>query len=393
MSRFWSGGAPAPGAEDAELWEETLHPLFDSGWAPLRGLLDRRWHFVQAPRSELYDRSADAADRVDIASRQADAVASLTQRLQALGASMGDVEEPEIAAVVTAEDKERRDKLASLGYASALVQPPPAGGRLDPKDGLPGFRAVEEAERLIESGDGARARDLIEPFLRSDPGNPRLWHTLSKARALLSDLDGAEAAIDRALALSPPLAFLRYTHADILRRRGDETGVAAELAAIVRDNPREVDASLELAAMAFRRDDREGSQAILLASYQAGARDPDLLDRLGQHRLLGNDEPGALKYFAESLELWPDDPNALLATARSELRANDATQAIERLRRCAAAGPHFECRMELARAYVLGKKDVVSARRELVAARALTKDPRLLAEVDQRIAAIDAMAR
>jgi arylsulfatase A-like enzyme/Tfp pilus assembly protein PilF len=391
LRRFWGERAPSSGAEDAELWEETLHPLFDSGWAPLRGLLDRRWHLVDAPRPELYDRAADGGDRVNLASGHEDTVASLTKRLRAMGASMGDVPEPTITTAVTPEDKERREKLASLGYAAGSVRPRPEGGRLDPKDGLPGFRAVEEAERLIESGDAARARNLVEPFLKSDPGNPRLWHTLSKAKAALGDLDGAEQAIERALALSPPMAFLRYTRADILRRRGDDSGVARELAAIVSDEPREVDASLELAAMAFRRGDRGESKAILLASYGAGARDPELLDRLGQHMLLENDEAGAGKYFAEALELWPDDPAALLATARASLRANDPASAIEKLRRCAAAGPNFACRMELARAYVVGPRDLAAARRELVAARALTQDRRLLVEVDQRIAAVDGM--
>jgi hypothetical protein len=134
------------------------HPLFDSGWAPLRGLLDRRWHFVDAPKPELYDRAADPQDRVDVASREGETVVSLAKRLEALGASMGDVPEPEFPLALTAADKERRDKLASLGYAAQPVSPAPTGGRLDPKDGLPGFRAVEEAEKLIDGGDGARPR-------------------------------------------------------------------------------------------------------------------------------------------------------------------------------------------------------------------------------------------
>jgi hypothetical protein len=60
--------------------------------------------------------------------------------------------------------------------------PQAVGTRLDPKDGLPGFLAVEEAERLVERGEFARARDILEPFLQRDLNNPRLWHTMSKAR-------------------------------------------------------------------------------------------------------------------------------------------------------------------------------------------------------------------
>jgi Flp pilus assembly protein TadD len=390
LSRFWNDGAPQASKDDVEVWEETLHPLFDSGWAPLRGLLTREWHFVDAPRPELYDRAADPADRTDVASGHGETVASLRLRLRALGESMGDVAEPEAAPAASPEDKERRERLASLGYASLPLQPEPIGGRLDPKDGLPGFLAVEEAERLVERGEASRAVRMLQPFLRRDPTNPRLWHTLSKARVQLRDLEAAESAIRRALALSPALEFLRYTHADIARRRGDERTVVAELEAIVRDNPRAVDASLELAAIAIRRKDRDAGKATLLASYHAGSRDPDLLDRLGHLMLLESREPEARTFFAESLALWSDDPTALLATARADLRDNDPASAIERLRRC-ATGINVECRMELARAYVVGPRDLAAARRELVAARKLVADPRLLLEVDRRLAAVDGM--
>jgi arylsulfatase A-like enzyme/predicted Zn-dependent protease len=393
LLRFVAEGAPRVGVEDASLWEETLHPLFDSGWAPLRGLLGRRWHLVDAPRPELYDRATDGDDRQDVASLHAETVETLRDDLRALGATMGDVPEPGAATPVTADERERAERLASLGYVSMPVVPKSEGGRLDPKDGLPGFLAIEEAERLIERGDAAGARDLVEPFLRRDPNNPRLWHTLSRARAGLADLDGAETAIRRSLALAPGLEFLRYTHADIARRRGDEQGVVAELRAIVRDNPRAVEASLELAAIAFRAGDRDAAKETLLSAYRAGARDPDLLDRLGHFMLLEKREPEATTFFSESLGLWPDDPVALLAAGRAELRANDADHAIERFRRCATGPSAFECRMELARAYIVGPRDLAAARRELVAARALVTDAKRLREVDGRLAAVDGMSR
>ncbi|HKQ61051.1 MAG TPA: sulfatase-like hydrolase/transferase [Candidatus Polarisedimenticolaceae bacterium] len=393
LARFWRDGAAREGEPAADLWEETLHPLFDSGWAPLRGLLEGRWHLVDAPRAELYDRRADADDRTDLASRRPETVEELRARLRALGESLGDESEPAAAPVATPEERERLEKLASLGYVSNAAGAAPAGGRLDPKDGLPGFLAVEQAERLVELGEGARARDLLAPFLQRDPANPRLWHTVSKARMLLGDLDGAEAAIQRSLALAPGLEFLRYTHAQILKRRGDEAAVRAELEAILRDNPRSVDASLELSAMAIRRNDRPASKTILRAAYEAGARDPDLLDRLGQHGVLEGRDSEARQFFAQALDLWPEDPVALLAAGRADLRANDPAKAIERLRGCVTGPNAFECRIELARAYVVGPRDLASARRELVEARALATDPKVLLEVERRLAALDGMAR
>jgi arylsulfatase A-like enzyme/Flp pilus assembly protein TadD len=384
LAPLWQGRTRA---NTGELWEETLHPLFDSGWAPLRGLLGSRWHFVDAPRPELYERASDPDDRNDIAASNGPTVAELQERLRALGASMGDTDDPKSGE----SDAEQRQRLAALGYVSVPARPAPAGGRLDPKDGLPGFLAVEEAERLIELGDAAKAKALVEPHLARDPGNPRLWHTLAKARLRLRDVNGARDAIAKSLDLAPGLEFLRTTHAEILSAAGDEKAAGAELEAILRDNPRAVDASLQLSAMAIRRNDPAASEKILLAAFQAGARDPDLLDRLGQLMLRNGREREAREYFAQALALWPDDPVALLALGQSDLSAGDPASAIRHLARCADEPTAFECRIELARAYVVGPRDLDAARNRLLEARGLAKDARIRDEVDKRLAALEAM--
>jgi arylsulfatase A-like enzyme/Flp pilus assembly protein TadD len=381
LRRFWEGRAPRA-VEEEPLWQETLHPLFDSGWAPLRGLLDARWSFVDAPSPELYDRQEDVHEREDVAASHGDVVQALSARLRALRTALGDTD-PEPAP----EDAERRERLASLGYLSLTAAE--SGPRLDPKDGLRAFLAVEEAEVLLERGNAARARDLVAPFLPQDPTNPRLWHTLAKARARLGDLDAAEEGIRRAIELAGGLEFLRYTQAEILRLRGDERGVATVLEAIVKDNPRAVEASLELSAMAMRRGDGETAKAVLQRSLDAGARDPDLFNRMARTLLGEGREADAVSLFAQSLVLWPQDPVALLEMGQAALRASDPARAIDTLQRCAA----FECRIELARAYVVGPRDLEAARRELLAARALVSEPRLRAEVDTRLLALDSMMR
>ena len=314
LRRHWEGEG---GGEQAPLWEETLHPLLDAGWAPLRGLLDPRWHFVDAPRPELYDRQGDPDDRVDVAAQHPEQVQALRRKLLAERRSLSDTD-PEPQPDAREDDLERRERLAALGYVSAPSRVAPAGGRLDPKDGLPGFLAVEAAEALLERGQAAAANDRIQPFLPRDPTNPRLWHTASKARLRLGDLKGADTAIRRAIALAPGLEFLRYTQAELLRAQEDEEGVRTVLQAILASNPRAVEAALELSAMAIRSGDREGSKAVLRAAQAAGASDPDLLDRLGGHAVLDGKDAEARAYFTQSLALWPEDPVALLALGQAD---------------------------------------------------------------------------
>ena len=49
------------------LYAETFFPRIHFGWSELRSLLDDRWHYVEAPRSELYDLVADPGEKKDLA--------------------------------------------------------------------------------------------------------------------------------------------------------------------------------------------------------------------------------------------------------------------------------------------------------------------------------------
>lgn len=386
-------GDAATGGTDTDLWEESLHPLYDSGWAPLRGLLTRRWHFVEAPRPELYDRASDPDDRRDVSASNPVVIEELRTRLSAIGVSLGDVAEPAVAQGDSPEERERLEKLASLGYLTGGTARSVAGERLDPKDGLPGFIAVETAEELIEAGEAGKARDLLEPHTRRDPGNPRLWHQLGRALAETSDGEGSVRALRKAVELDGRSEFIRYTYADVLRGRGDEPAARAQLEAILRANPRAVDASLGLAAMALSKGEGGRAETILRASYDAGARDPDLLGNLGLLCLRTGKRDEAARFFDETLALRPDDPLAQLEAGRAALRSGDSSRAIRLLRGCVSGARAFECRMELARAYVLGPRDFAAARLTLRGARDVAGDDSMRTEVDKRLEAIDQMER
>jgi hypothetical protein len=258
---------------------------------------------VDAPRPELYAREVDPDDRRDVAPEQAAEVERQRARLLALRVSLDDGTDPEIAPAGSPEDAERRERLASLGYVALPSRA--AAARLDPKDALPGFLAVEKAEERLEDGEFAAARDLVAPFLAHDPRTPACgtrWPGRAPASTTWTGRKRRSSVRSRSPGGSPSCATPR---AAILRRRGDERGVEAELRAILKDDPRAVEASLELSAMAVRRGAIVQAKEILLAARAAGARDPDLFDRLGQHLLREGEEQPALALFGEARPCGP----------------------------------------------------------------------------------------
>jgi aspartyl/asparaginyl beta-hydroxylase (cupin superfamily) len=79
----------------------------------------------------------------------------------------------------------------------------------------------EEADRAAAAGQYAAARSLLEQAVEGEDGNLGLWLKLSAMRKAAGDLQGALAAIDRALAISPLDFAALMSRAVILDNVGD----------------------------------------------------------------------------------------------------------------------------------------------------------------------------
>lgn len=157
-----------------DLYAESFAPLLDFGWSPLQTLRSRRWKYIDAPRSELYDIVQDPAETRDLSKSEAAVVAELHDRTarQAGGA----------LTTASSVDPEARARLQALGYAAGSAS---AGSRrADPKD-----RRVEAA-RLAEVTSGELRGPALERALRgilaTDPLNPqanlRIGYVLLESR-------------------------------------------------------------------------------------------------------------------------------------------------------------------------------------------------------------------
>jgi predicted Zn-dependent protease len=100
---------------------------------------------------------------------------------------------------------------ARYGYAVALL------------------RAKSYAEAAEEAGK-ARERG---------PRSPMLDHLVARVMAERGDLAGARAGFEKALAVYPDNAGLRFGYVDVLQRQGQQTEALAALDSLLRDRPRD----------------------------------------------------------------------------------------------------------------------------------------------------------
>jgi len=204
-----SGDGPA---DRRSLYLETLNTYLDTGWAPLFALRSHGAKYIEAPRPEYYDLTRDPREEHDLLAGTPGAVpppesapmaASLWNRL----AGQPDVTETATHPGAGGVDPEVRRRLQALGYLSAGGERPAAGTDLpDPKDMLPLHHQLLAAREALAHGDPDRAIRLARGLVRASPRDRASLQLLGEAYATRGELDLAERALRRHLAIGPSVA-------------------------------------------------------------------------------------------------------------------------------------------------------------------------------------------
>ncbi len=188
------------------LWAygESMFPMLNFDFAPLRVFRAGGWKYIHAPRAELYHVSEDPGELRNLAAAEPQRVATMRKQLYAL---------IENAPVVVGASSRRHmsasdiEKLQGLGYMGAAA--PLAGGSqvseldlleprgLDPKDYVDEIDLSIRASSLRSAGDleGAE-RALGELFARAPRRSQRSWWAQRNLAKVLEGKGQKEDAIE-----------------------------------------------------------------------------------------------------------------------------------------------------------------------------------------------------
>ena len=173
---------------------ETFYPRTRFGWSPLASLADERWHYIEAPRPELYDLAADPAERTNRAGEKAGPIRSMRAELEARRSPFRPP---------SPVDAEKARQLASLGYITATSSP--GGGALpDPKDVIASLEPLREGMAALQAGRFADAVRLLSGLLDANPRVRDGWELYAQALLGLGRNEEAVEAVRRMVPLSPP---------------------------------------------------------------------------------------------------------------------------------------------------------------------------------------------
>jgi len=248
---------------------ETWYPRHHYGWSELTSIEDGRYHFIAAPRRELYDTQLDPQELHDIAADNPSRADALERALRSFVAQTSSGRP---RAGPRPVDPDVEERLRALGYVGGSISPRALEDRPrgDPKDKIALYNQLKQAgldsvEGRIDEAIGtvrqalAADPDIVEAYLMLgnmnakakrdresvaayqralalDPDNQAAVFALALAHKAAGRTEAAEAGFERVLALSPRDSKARYQLADIWMQRGELTRAEAALRRAVADN-------------------------------------------------------------------------------------------------------------------------------------------------------------
>lgn len=179
---------------DRRIYSETLYPRLHLGWSDLASLVDGRYHYIEAPRPELYDVTADPAEKKDLAP-------GLPAPLRAMRVEL--LQWPRPMQAPGLSDPEQVKKLASLGYLSVSSSELSRKDLPDPKDRVGAVEKLKTGFGHLTAERYAEAAAIFRELLKADPGMTDVWELLATADTKLGRDAEALDALKKAAQLSP----------------------------------------------------------------------------------------------------------------------------------------------------------------------------------------------
>ena len=330
-------------------YAETWYPRWHYGWSELTAIRAEGRKYIAAPRAELYDLRADAAERSNLAGARAPLAAGMAAALTRIAGGFG-------AAAVAAPqpDAETMARLRSLGYVGMAAPPRPGARLADPKDMIAGaeaFRvgisqamdalgrndaaaAVAQLKRLLAVNDRAYELHLflgdayaamrqfdhaLGEYAAAGVLNPRsAAPALSAARALLTQGDAARARqkAEEAARIEPAAGDVAVVRGMIHERMGEDAQATAQYEGAIRVNPSDPQARARLASLAMRLKRFDAAQPQFEALLRMGYRPARMHFGLGQIAEAKGDIGRARSEYREAVRLEPGFADARAALMR-----------------------------------------------------------------------------
>ena len=371
------------------IYFETFYPLKEFGWSELLGIRMGRHKYIEAPRPELYDLSADPDERRNLYSSHTALAAHFKEMLRSEVAKYAQAQRNTPA---TTPDPTTVDLLRSLGYVGyvgglKLQLASRTGPRPDPKDKIDVYINILHALSLANEGQSPAAARILEEVLRDDPEVTSARLILGVQYEKMGKLESAAQQFARSLSDEPDSALAAFNLAQVLEQLGKVDDAIPMYQRVLKIDPTFSPGHTALGVIYRKRRQLPEALGVFVKALELGpnftarynlagiqalegqldralenAREavtlqpslPESYNILGSVYYLRNEMPQAERAFLKVLDLHPQSDAALTNLAEVYAQTGRAQLARVTLRRALAINPKQEAARRLL-AQLIGK--------------------------------------
>lgn len=310
-------GKPESEKDQSDIYGETFLPRIHFNWSELRGIEIGQYHFIDAPKPEIYDLSSDPGETKNLYGEKK---ALSTEYRSRLDQVITRYSSDEAGAQKTGLDPELAERLKSLGYAAVSGGGDPGVSNKelpDPKDRIQTYELISVAIEESQHGQYTPSIEKLNAALKTEPSSVPINYLLGMNYFRTQQFPDAIKEFQTVLKLSPDYALAAFQLGLSYASAEQPQQAVTYLSKALQLDGTNFSAAFNLGAAYLHLQDVPHAEA---AFRQAIAINPGYMRAhaaLGQTLLFENQLDPAIAEFREAIRLEPEAqaPHLLLAKA------------------------------------------------------------------------------
>src|SRR5229473_5917698 len=331
--------AGKPEGIQAENYAETYLPRIHFNWSELRSIRYRQYHFIDAPRPELYDLSSDPRELKNLYTTQRAVANELRKRLGQLITRFTPAS-GEKTAETTGLDPALMERLKSLGYVAV------AGGGdevlsdrhlADPKDRVQVYELVSDALADSQRGNYSESIQKLQRAEKAEKDSLPVHYLLALNYYRQSDFQTAINEFQIVLKLSPEYTLANYYLGLSYTRTGEWDQAIASFRRTLELDATNFSAAYNLGAAYLKKGNVEDAEGAFRKSVEFNPGYAQAHEALGELLLYTGKLDQAIAALRTALEIAPGYTKAREVLVKA-LQANGQNREAEEELRKGAGG-------------------------------------------------------
>src|SRR5258707_1073665 len=336
-------------ARDRTLYGETFLPRIHFNWSELRGSENTKYHFIDAPRPELYDLAKDPAEVHNLFTEKKAVADEMRAKLAGM---IRDYSAGKELAEKTGLDPALMERLKALGYAGfsggsdptsndPTSHDPTISSRNlpDPKDRVVTYELISDAIAASQHGRYQESIDKLTGVLKTEPNSVPAHYLLGLNFYHLKMFAEATGELQKTVQLSPDYALAFFNLGMAQAHAGQMDAAIATLQRTLQLDATNFEAAYNLGVAFIQKKQLEPAAAALRQSVSINPEFPNGHRALGETLLYLNRLDDAIAELRRAVELAPQEPVMHESLAKALAAKGLTAEADEETRRAQQQAP------------------------------------------------------